>query len=78
MEFYSIRNFSKSRVQDDSWIGEMKKKKFYLRFNERMVNQFFFFYWRIEIWLQSRRWIIESRIWKRERKREESRGKFDN
>lgn len=51
MEFYSIRNFSKSRVQDDSWIGEMKKKKFYLRFNERMVNQFFFFYWRIEIWL---------------------------
>lgn len=42
MEFYSIRNFSKSRVQDDSWIGEMKKK-FYLRFNERMVNQFFFF-----------------------------------
>lgn len=51
MEFYSIRNFSKSRVQDDSWIGEMKKK-FYLRFNERTVNQFFFFFYRrIEIWL---------------------------
>lgn len=42
MEFYSIRNFSKSRVQDDSWIGEMKKK-FYLRFNEQTVSQFFFF-----------------------------------
>lgn len=40
MEFYSIRNFFESRVQDCP-TGE---DTFYLRSNERTVSQFFFFF----------------------------------
>lgn len=47
MEFYSIRNFFESRVQD----CPTDEDTFYLRSNERTVSQFFFFsfYRRIEI-----------------------------